>query len=472
MFAVPVLTISDSKFQTRERLPVADLQKSFKETWNKNDTWTITFSIMEQRKYGKAIELILPENVITYNGQEFIIKQSNRELSNGVSTYTVTASHRYFTDANNIRKNDQYSGIKTWNFQDAVNFYCNGNSQGIITEFHGNFPNVQIENLGNGSFLKFGQDYFSNFNAVIVPNNKRWVFYSYDEFKKKNGKKIIYQHDSENLKMNMDSTSIVNECRCLGKPIENSNPQKYSVDFIWKNQKSIDNWGIHRGDVVSDERFTDQKSMSDYEDQHQQIDPSVTLEISSFNRNDFDMGEEILLMVPSIKWSTKVVLNHYERNPFLEYDTPILQFDNTNISLQDVNVALHDQIESIKNNTNLMGVQGNHSNDTITISISLTDEYSGTLTLDLNGNIVYVSLNISKLIANTVLVTVKAPFTPNEKRQGTFYANDDEQLYIVSYVVDSNGSLNIKDINSLDGKKIDRISNAENNISCSFNYLI
>lgn len=469
MFKIPTLTISDSKFQTRERLPVADLQKSFKETWNKNDTWTITFSIMEQQKYAKAIKLISSENIITYSGQEFIIKQSNREMSNGISTYTVTATHRYFNDANNIRKNDQYSGSKTWNFQDAVSFYCNGNDQGISTEFHGNFPTVQIENLGNSSFLKFGQDYFNSFNAVIIPNNKRWVFYSYDEFKKKNGKKIIYQHDSENLKMNMDSTSIVNECRCLGKPIENSNPQKYSVDFIWRNQDSIDNWGIHRGDVVSDERFTDQNSMSDYENKHQQTEPNITLEVSSFNRKDFDMGEEILLMIPSIKWSTKVVLNHYERNPFLEYDVPVLQFDNTNLSLRDVNVALHDQIENVRNSTTLMGIQGDYSSDTMTID--LTGKYIGKLTLNLNGNIVYVSFNTISLIANTTLVTVKTPFIPKEKRQGTFYANSD-QIYIVSYTIDMNGNININSINTLGGQSIDEISNEDDLIVCSFNYLI
>lgn len=469
MFAIPTLTISDSNFQTRERLPVADLQKSFKETWNKNDMWTITFSIMEQRKYAKAIELISSENIVTYNGQEFVIKQSNREISNGVSTYTVTATHRYFNDANNIRKNDQYSGSKTWSFQDAVNFYCSDNNQGITTEFHGSFPTVQIENLGNGSFLKFGQDYFNSFNAVIVPNNKRWVFYSYDEFKKKNGKKIIYQHDSENLKINMDSTSIVNECRCLGKPIENSNPQKYSVDFIWKNQNSINNWGIHCGDVISDERFTDQKSMSDYEDKHQQTEPNVTLEISSFNRKDFEMGEEILLMIPSLRWSTKVVLNHYERNPFLEYDVPVLQFDNTNLSLRDVNVALHDQIENIRNSTSLMEIQGNYSNDTTTID--LIGKYSGKLTLNLSSNIVYASFNVASLIANTTLVTVEAPFIPKEKRQGTFYASSD-QIYIVTYIVDTIGNISINGISTLNGQIINEISDENNSITCSFNYLI
>lgn len=469
MFQFPLITISDRNRQTRERLPIADLQKSFKETWNKNDTWTITFSVIEQDMYAKAISLISTENIITYSGQEFIIKQSNREINNGTSTYTITASHRYYDDATNVRNNSAYNGTKTWSFQDAVNYFVNGNDQGVSVEFRGNFPTVQIENLGNCSFLKFTQDYFDSFNAVVIPNNKHWVLYSYDEFKKNNGKTVIYQHDLEDIKMNMDSTSIVNQCQCYGKPIDNTTPQKYSVDFLWSNQDSINRWGLHRGDAVSDERFTDQNSMNSYENQHQQSDPTITLELSSFNRDDYDKGEELLLIIPSMKWSTNVVLNHYERNSFLEFDTPTLQFDNTNLSLNDVNVALHDQIENINQSTiDLLTAQSGITNNDMQKSITLSN---GNLTLNLNGNIVYASITIALLSVNSTITTVQSTFVPSENRTGTFFVQAG-QMYLVSYLVDTSGNIKVQNISSLSGSSVDSISKENANLNASFNYLI
>lgn len=474
MYQYPVITISDRNNRTRERLPIADLQKTFKETWNLNDTWSITFSVIETNEFSKALELIKPENIITYQGQEFIIKQPNREILDGISTYTVTAVHRYYVDASNVRRNDVSNGTITWSFQDAVNSFVNNNDQGVSVSFNGNFPKIQIENLGNSSFLKFAQDYFSKFKAVVVPDNKHWNIYSYDAFKKHNGKRIIYQNSAEDLKLNFDSTSIINQCRCLGKPIDNTNPQKYSVDFIWSNQDSIDKWGLHRGDTQSDERFTDQNSMTQFEDGNLQTDPVVTLEITAFaqEKNSYDKGEEIILIVPDINWSTNVILNHYERNPFNEIDTPVFQFDNTNIAINDVNVALNDKISSIQSGSgSILGKVSNTfepTDDNKTIQ-KLDD---GSVTLNLNGNVVYVSLSIMTLKTNEILTTVPTKYVPKQSAHGTFFINSDK-VYIIAYTVDLKGNLIINTISSLNGDITQNIGNKDqSNLNGSFNYII
>lgn len=474
MYQYPIMTISDRKYQTRERLPIADLQKTFKETWNLNDTWSLNFSVMEKPQFSNALALIKPENIITYQGQEFIIKQPNREILNGLGTYTITAVHRYYEDARNVRRDDVSNGVITWSFQDAVNSFINNNDQNISVSFSGDFPKIQIENLGNCSFVKFVQDYFDKFNAVIIPDNKHWNIYSYDTFKKQNGKRIVYQNSAEDLKLNLDSTNIVNQCRCLGKPIDNTNPQKYSVDFIWSDQNSINQWGLQRGDVQSDERFTDQNSMAQFENSNLPTEPVVTLEVNSFNRDNYDKGEELTLIVPSINWSTKVVLNHYERNPFNEIDTPVLQFDNTNIAINDVNVALNDKIVSLQNSSSsLLSVSSIPVQPNVPVDTKITQRLdNGSITLDLNGNIVYVALSIAQLTNGVTITTVPKKYVPKQEAHGTFFVNSDK-VYIVAYNVDNNGSMIISGINTLNGDNVQNIVNEDqSNINCSFNYMI
>ena len=209
--------------------------------------------------------------------------------------------------------------------------------------------------------------------------------------------------------------------------------------------------------------------MNSYENQHQQSDPSITLELSSFNRDDYDKGEELLLIIPSMKWSTNVVLNHYERNPFLEFDTPTLQFDNTNLSLNDVNVALHDQIENInQTTTDLLTAQSGITNNDMQKSITLSN---GNLTLNLNGNIVYASITIALLSVNSTITTVQSPFVPSENRTGTFFVQSG-QMYLVSYLVDTDGNIKVQNISSLSGSSVDSISKENTNLNASFNYLI
>ncbi|WP_301668766.1 phage tail protein [Lactiplantibacillus plantarum] len=355
MIQYPKLTISDRLNQQRERLPLADLQETFKESWTVNETWQVTFAITDSLAYEQAIQLLDVQNIVHYDGQNYVITQCAKTVSSGLSVYEVTASHLFYRLANNVRQNNVKTGTLTYGLTDAVNFMIANNDQGITANFIGDFPKIQIENLGNSSFSKFLQDYTSKFDASYIIDNQQITFYSAAYLKQQPViDTLFYQHDVENVKLSLDTTSLVNEVHCLGKPIDqdsstNSSQTKYQVDFIYRDDDSVKKWGLQRGDSLSDERFTDQGSMTEYARQTVQAQPIATLTTTAWDVV-ISQCETVKLIMPNIDWQTTVALNGYERNPFNQFSLPTITFDNASLAVNDINFAMFKHITNAHDN--------------------------------------------------------------------------------------------------------------------------
>lgn len=355
MIQYPKLTISDRLNQQCERLPLADLQETFKESWTVNEKWQVTFAITDSLAYEQAIKLLDVQNIVNYDGQNYVITQCTKTVSGGLSVYEVTASHLFYRLANNVRQNNVKTGTLTYGLADAVSFMIDSNDQGITANFVGDFPKIQIENLGNSSFSKFLQDYTSKFDASYTIDNQQITFYSATYLKQQPViDTLFYQHDVEDVKLSLDTTSLVNEVRCLGKPIDqdsntNSSQTKYQVDFIYRDDDSVKKWGLQRGDPLSDERFTDQESMTEYARQTIQAQPIATLTTTAWDVI-IRQCETVKLIMPNLDWQTNVALNGYERNPFNQFSLPTITFDNASLAVNDINVAMFKHITNAHDN--------------------------------------------------------------------------------------------------------------------------
>lgn len=354
MIQYPKLTISDRLNQQRERLPLADLQETFKESWTVNERWQVTFAITDSLAYEHAIQLLNVQNIVNYDGQSYVITQCTKTVSGGASVYEVTASHLFYRLANNVRQDNVKTGTLTYGLSDAVNFMLANNDQGVTAKFVGDFPTIQIENLGNSSFNKFLQDYTSKFDASYVLDNQQITFYSAAYLKQQPViDTLFYQHDVEDVKLSLDTTSLVNEVRCLGKPIDqgsgaNSSQTKYQVDFIYRDDDSVKKWGLQRGDPLSDDRFTDQGSMTEYAKQTVQAQPIATLTTTAWDVI-IRQCETVKLIMPNLDWNTALALNGYERNPFNQFSLPTITFDNASLVVNDINVAMFKHITNAHN---------------------------------------------------------------------------------------------------------------------------
>ncbi|MGY5246516.1 phage tail protein [Lactiplantibacillus plantarum] len=362
MIQYPKLTISDRLNQQRERLPLADLQETFKESWTVNEKWQVTFAITDSLAYEQAIQLLDVQNIVNYDGQNYVITQCTKTVSGGVSVYEVTASHLFYQLANNARQNNVKTGTLTYELSDAVNFMLANNDQGVTAKFVGDFTTTQIENLGNSSFNKFLQDYTSKFDASYIIDNKQITFYSATYLKQQPViDTLFYQHDVENVKLSLDTTSLVNEVHCFGKPINqgnstNDSQTKYQVDFTYRDDDSVKKWGLKRGDPLSDDRFTDQESMNEYARKTVQAKPIATLTTTAWNVV-VRQCETVKLIMPKLDWQTTVALNGYERNPFNQFSLPTITFDNASLAVNDINVAMFKHIINAHDNVGKTMIQ-------------------------------------------------------------------------------------------------------------------
>lgn len=355
MIQYPKLTISDRLNQQRERLPLADLQETFKESWTVNEKWQVTFAITDSLAYEQAIQMLDVQNIVNYDGQSYVITQCTKTVSSGLSVYEVTASHLFYRLANNVRQNNVRTGTLTYGLSDAVNFMLADNDQRVTAKFIGNFPRIQIENLGNSSFNKFLQDYTSKFDASYVLNNQQIIFYSATYLKQQPViDTLFYQHDVEDIKLSLDTTSLINEVHCLGKPIDedsntNESQTKYHVDFVYRDADSVAKWGLQRGEPLSDERFTDQDAMTEFARQTIQAQPIATLTTTALNIA-IRQCETVKLIMPNLDWQTTIALNGYERNPFNQFSLPTITFDNASLAVNDINVAMFKHITNAHDN--------------------------------------------------------------------------------------------------------------------------
>ena len=234
------------------------------------------------------------ESSVWWDNQEYIIKQFQPDYSNGFTTYQVTAIHVAYEVAR-IRQRQTKTGTLTYSVNDVLSFYLSGNSLGFTWQVIGNFGKEQIADLGNSSGKDMLDKIVSTWpDAVFYPDNKNIRIYQHDSFAKSIGKRIDYLHNTPELKLSYDSSSIVNQVMASGKQKEGTDSDKteyYFEPFLVSNQNSINKWGLHPGDDVSDERFTDKSAMQTFAMSQLSPEPTLTIEVTEITNEKPQLGE-------------------------------------------------------------------------------------------------------------------------------------------------------------------------------------
>lgn len=206
------LLVQQRNTSTREPLNCL-LIDSFYIQWDMNQDYQIQLTAYDDGSL--AYNMLDSESMLFWQGQEFIIKQCVPDFSKGVSTKSITATHIMY-ECGRVFQYNVNSGTKSYSVNDVLAFYFNGNKIGFNYKVIGNFQNAQIQDLGNGS----GKDCLTKItstwpDAIIWPDNYCICVYSRDAFEKDNGNRIDYLHDSEEVKLTYDSTTITNYTKCI-----------------------------------------------------------------------------------------------------------------------------------------------------------------------------------------------------------------------------------------------------------------
>ncbi|MDV2934191.1 prophage endopeptidase tail family protein, partial [Enterococcus faecalis] len=195
---------------------------SFYEDWQQNETWEIGLSVTNLINQ-EVFDLIEYESSIIFNGQEFIIKKMTENVVGGLVTKQIVATHIYYT----IQDGYQYekvTGTKSIN-QLLTHIFKAGN-RGFTWEIidpNKKFLTVQQENFGDGNYLKLINELLSDYNAVVIPDNKHLMFYPISEYGQKVEEQIRYKYNTDEVTFDIDTYSLKTQIKGYGKLKEGIN---------------------------------------------------------------------------------------------------------------------------------------------------------------------------------------------------------------------------------------------------------
>lgn len=193
------------------------LKSSFQVQYENNQTNQLQF--VAYNDGSPSFALIANESTIEFNNDLYIIKNIEQDRT-GTSLYTVTAMQYVNSEIGRVFQKNVRSGTLTYSIDEVLDFFLNdetANPFGFSYHVFGDFSKQQIENLGGCS----GKDMISKIistwpGTIVKPLGKRVDVYSSDQFLRNYQRRVVYNHDSTNMKLIEDSTVIVNQITCVG----------------------------------------------------------------------------------------------------------------------------------------------------------------------------------------------------------------------------------------------------------------
>lgn len=319
--------------QTKEEILVRYDKDSFYEDWQQNETWEIGLSVTNLINQ-EVFDLIEYESSITFNGQEFIIKKMTKNVVGGLVTKQIVATHIYYT----IQDGYQYekvTGTKSIN-QLLTHIFKAGN-RGFTWEVidpNKKFLTVQQENFGDGNYLKLINELLSDYNAVVIPNNKHLMFYPISEYGQKVEEQIHYKYNTDDVTFDIDTYSLKTQIKGYGKlkeGINTENPKDSDYVFtpITYTSPESETWGIRIQDPVTDERYTISGNMLERLKNDLQDYPSISGSVTLKWKINPQKGDYVPFIYEPLNINTYIQVVGIKTYPAIPNKPPEITLSNT-----------------------------------------------------------------------------------------------------------------------------------------------
>lgn len=319
--------------QTKEEILVRYDKDSFYEDWQQNETWEIGLSVTNLINQ-EVFDLIEYESSIIFNGQEFIIKKMTKNVVGGLVTKQIVATHIYYT----IQDGYQYekvTGTKSIN-QLLTHIFKAGN-RGFTWEVidpNKKFLTVQQENFGDGNYLKLINELLSDYNAVVIPNNKHLMFYPISEYGQKVEEQIRYKYNTDEVTFDIDTYSLKTQIKGYGKlkeGINTENPKDSDYVFtpITYTSPESETWGIRIQDPVTDERYTISGNMLERLKTDLQDYPSISGSVTLKWKINPQKGDYVPFIYEPLNINTYIQVVGIKTYPAIPNKPPEITLSNT-----------------------------------------------------------------------------------------------------------------------------------------------
>lgn len=386
LFRLPKVRVQDRKSQYDETLSCID-NSSWSHNVEMNQTDQITFTALQDGSLG--YQLLENENYIFFSGQQYRIKQTEKDDSGYDIKRTITATHTRF-DAQYVYQYDKHKGSWTVGPADLMNFVFDQNelgNHGFTWSIIGDPPKVEVTDYGEKSGQDCINDCCEKFNMVVTADNKHIYLTVMEKFVKKINLSFKYLNNTPEFKTSIDTTELQNIAKCYGKTKEkkdnttnsdddsnettgsdvdisnidtkdttdDDDPEYYFEPFIVRNEESIKEWGERPGPPISDERFTNPENMRKYALATMKAEPELQMSLSYTGDQHLTLGNMIYAIMRPENFTTWVTLTAIKTNELSWHSNPEISLNNKPQNLVDYEVALQKSIKAVKGHLSGIG---------------------------------------------------------------------------------------------------------------------
>lgn len=216
IYHLPKLQVGDRKGQYRETLTCITHDSI---SWNEEINQTLQIDFTARNDGSIGYQLLQNENNLYFEGQQYQIKQADKDDEAYDNKRTVSATHIWF-DCQHIRQYDKLKGTQKLSASDLMNFVFDQNTlgnRGFSWSVIGSSDTATFTDYGDKSGKECIQDCIEKFNLVVVADNKNLKLIPMDQFQHKTSKSFKYIHDTPTFKVTIDSTDLQNIAKVFGK---------------------------------------------------------------------------------------------------------------------------------------------------------------------------------------------------------------------------------------------------------------
>ncbi|HBM9045623.1 TPA: phage tail protein [Enterococcus faecium] len=312
--------------QTKEEILVGYDKGSFYENWQQNETWEIGFTVTSNSLNQEVFDLVEYESSVFYNGQEFVIKEMTRKALGQLLTKQVVATHIYYTVQDGYQY-DTVTGARS--ISQLLTHVFSAGSRGFSWEVidpNKKFLTVEQENFGNANYLKLINEILTDYNAVVIPNNKHLTFYPASEYGQRTEEQIRYKYNTDEVSFDIDTYALKTQIKGFGKKKEDDS---YYFNPVTYTSPESQKWGIRIQDPIEDERYTIQNNMIEYLKQQLHDYPDVSGSVTLKWAVSLNKGDKVLFVYEPLNISTYIQVVGITDYPAIPNKAPEITLSNT-----------------------------------------------------------------------------------------------------------------------------------------------
>ncbi|PRS16547.1 endopeptidase [Bacillus paralicheniformis] len=254
-----------------------------------NSEKTIDVSGVLTDRNNHSFPLVQNENILVYEEEDYIIKQSTIKPRGDRKVASATAVHRMFVDLADVYIYEIIEGEKTLTINDMLSFSLKGTGYTFEVYPDGLPSSVVVENFGDGFSIDLMRSTVEKFGAEFECVGK--TIYIAKEISRQTDYQFRYKFNIDNPSQDIDTSSIKTYIRGYGDGIIEEYTSPLSEVF-----------GIRHASPVRDERYKHRKSLLERikSELHDYIDISISLtyvELQSLGIQDIRKGDYVWCII-------------------------------------------------------------------------------------------------------------------------------------------------------------------------------